>query len=140
MATLKIKNLGGGKLPAYAHDGDAGMDLYSTEDTTLSPGQRHAFGTKIAIEIPIGHVGLIWDKSGLSRNHGIKSMGGVVDSTYRGEIVVTLVNLGAEPYHIGKGDKIAQILIQPVVHAKLEESHELGSSMRGERGFGSTGK
>ena len=77
------------------------------------------------IEIPIGHVGLIWDKSGLSRNHGIKSMGGVVDSTYRGEIVVTLVNLGAEPYHIGKGDKIAQILIQPVVHAKLEESHEL---------------
>jgi len=137
---VKVKNLGGGKLPSYAHDGDAGMDFHSTEDVTLKPGERHAFATKIAIEIPYGHVGLVWDKSGLSRKHGLKSLGGVVDSTYRGEIFITLVNTGTEAYEVKKGDKIAQMLIQKVEHVEIEESDDLSDTQRGDKGFGSTGR
>ncbi len=140
MVKVKVKDLGGGKLPSYAHEGDAGLDFYSTEDVMLAPGERHAFSTKIAMEIPEGHVGLLWDKSGLSRKHGLKSLGGVVDSTYRGEIFVTLVNTGKEAYEVKKGDKIIQMLIQKVEHAELEEAKELNGTARGAGGFGSTGR
>jgi len=137
---IKVKRLGETRLPSYAHEGDAGMDFYSTEDVVLKPGQRHAFATKIAMEIPKGYVGLVWDKSGLSKNSGLKNLGGVVDSTYRGEVIITLVNLGQEEYHVKKGDKIAQMLIQHVEHAAIEESGELEGSVRGHSGFGSTGR
>jgi dUTP pyrophosphatase len=140
VASVKVKRLGETKLPSYAHEGDAGMDFYSTEDYVLKPGERHSFETKIAMEIPHGYVGLVWDKSGISRKQGIKILGGVVDSTYRGEIVMSLVNLGQDPYVVKKGDKIAQMLIQPVEHVKIEEVKELNDSARGEKGFGSTGR
>jgi dUTP pyrophosphatase len=141
VVAVKVRKLGeGAKLPTYSHEGDAGMDFYSAEDVVLKPGERHAFSTQVAVEIPHGCAGLFWDKSGLARNSGIKSMGGVIDSGYRGEIVITLVNLGQEAYHFKKGDRIAQMLIQPVEHAKIEESPELSETGRGTGGFGSTGK
>jgi len=90
--------------------------------------------------IPVGNVGLIWDKSGLSRKQGLKVLGGVIDSGYRGEIVITLINLGNKKYEIKKGDKIAQMLIQPVHSVEIVEVDSLDDTARGEKGFGSSGK
>ncbi len=140
MVKILVKNLGGGKLPSYAHEGDAGMDFCSTEDVILESGKRHAFGTKIAMEIPSGHVGLVWDKSGLSRKQGLKVLGGVVDATYRGEVVITLINLGEESYQVHKGDKIAQMLIQKVESAQIFETDTFSETKRADKGFGSTGR
>lgn len=141
MINLKVKKLqSDAKIPHYAHPYDAGMDLFSSEHMVVPVGQRVLVGTGIAMEIPEGYVGLVWDKSGLSNTHGIKTLGGVIDAGYRGEIKVGLVNLGNEDYVIGTGHKIAQMLIQKIEHPTIALVDELTESVRGEGGFGSTGK
>jgi dUTP pyrophosphatase len=128
------------QLPAVSYAGDAGIDLFSYSDFTLKPGERVSVPTGIKMAIPEGYAGLVWDKSGLAFKRGIKSMGGVVDAGYRGEILVCLVNLSQEVQEINKGDKIAQMLIQPFVSAEIEEGILDADTIRGERGFGSSGK
>ncbi len=138
---VKIKRLHqDAKIPSYAHPGDAGLDLYVAEDITLAPNERAGVPTGIAMEIPDGHVGLIWDKSGLSIKHGLKTLAGVVDSGYRGEVLVGIMNLSDAEYTIRKGEKVAQMIIQKKETIAVEEVDELSSTARGERGFGSTGK
>lgn len=127
------------KIPTYAHDTDAGMDLFAAAEVSLAPGERSQIPTGIALAVPKGFVGLVWDKSGLSHRCGLKTLGGVVDADYRGEIVVGMVNLGEETYVFKEGDKVAQILIQKVEHADLVEVDTLDETIRGEKGFGSTG-
>jgi len=95
--------------------------------------------TGIALAIPSGYVGLIWDKSGIATNHGLKTMAGVIDSGYRGEVKILIHNLSNQPYTVQAGTKIAQMLIQPVVQNEIIEVKDLDDTSRGERGFGSTG-
>ena len=101
-------------LPARAHADDAGLDLFANEALTLEPGMRRTVKTGIALAIPTGYVGLIWDKSSIPHKWGVKTMGGVIDASYRGEVGVIMVNLSEEPYVIEKGAKISQLLIQKV--------------------------
>ncbi len=128
------------KLPTRAKEGDAGVDLYSVESCSIAPSERRAVRTGVAMEIPLGFVGLVWDKSGLAAKGGIKTMGGVIDAGYRGEIQVILSNLGDETHVIAAGDKIAQLLIQHVELFPVEEVSDLSDSERGTDGFGSTGR
>ncbi len=128
------------RLPSYAHVGDAGMDLFATESMMVAVGERVLISTGVAMEIPMGYVGLIWDKSGLSNNHGLKVIGGVIDAGYRGEVKVGIANIGTEDYKIGAGHKVAQMLIQKVEHPQIVEVAELSEAARGDGGFGSTGK
>ncbi len=127
------------KVPSYAHEGDAGMDLFAVLSIDIAPGMRVQVPTGIAVAIEQGYVGLIWDKSGLSHKSGLKTLGGVVDAGYRGEVFVGLINLGNEIYHVEKGAKIAQMLIQEVTHPDIELVDTLDETARGEGGFGSTG-
>lgn len=128
-------------MPTRANPTDAGFDLYALDDSVAWPRKRVLVRTGIAMEIPEGHVGLIWPRSGLAVKHGIDVMAGVVDSGYRGEIKVLLQNTDPDLVHkIHKGDRIAQILIQPIVTPELVEVDDLGESERGADGFGSTGK
>lgn len=127
------------KLPTRACEGDAGLDLYAMEDQVVAPGQRIIIGTGIALRIPFGYAGLIWDKSGIASKSGMKVMGGVIDAGYRGEIKAVLTNLGENSYLIHIGDKIAQILIQKIELPAVEEVEELPPTERNEQGFGSTG-
>lgn len=138
---LKVKKLSpDAVLPSYAHPGDAGMDMYSNETVTIKPGEAVKVKSGVAMEIPEGFVGLMWDKSGLSTNHKIKSLGGVIDSGYRGESLFGLINLGSEPYTIEKGHKVVQMLIQKVERVEIVEVEKLSDTVRGDGGFGSTGK
>lgn len=138
---IKFKKLNENAVaPQYAHSFDAGMDLYCLENISVAPNERVQISTGIAMEIPEGFVGLIWDKSGLSHKSGLKTVGGVVDSEYRGEIKVGMINLSDETYHFEVGHKIAQMLIQKVEQVDLLESDSLSETTRGEGGFGSTGK
>ncbi|MEX0931702.1 MAG: dUTP diphosphatase [Candidatus Paceibacterota bacterium] len=138
---LRIKKLHSDAIiPSYAHEGDAGMDLFSLEKVVIEPNTQVSLATGIALEIPEGYVGLIWDKSGLSHKHRLKTFGGVVDAGYRGEVRIGIMNLSDTSYVFEKGHKIAQMLIQPVVSATITESDNLSDSSRGEGGFGSTGK
>lgn len=138
---IKVKKLHkDAKLPTYAHHGDAGFDLYAIESVSIPVGARVLVGTGIAMEIPDGYVGLIWDKSGLSMVHGLKNLGGVIDAGYRGEIKAGVVNLSDEDYTITVGHKVAQMLIQKVERADIKEVAELSDTSRGHGGFGSTGK
>lgn len=127
------------KVPTYAHESDAGLDLFALESVDILPGKRAQVSTGVAVAVPEGYVGLIWDKSGISQKAGLKTLGGVVDAGYRGEILVGLVNLASETYHIEKGAKIAQMLVQKVEHPELIVVNELEATERGEKGFGSTG-
>ena len=136
---LKVLKMDGAKIPSYAKKGDAGLDLFSNEETVLKSGERKMVKTGIKMEIPEGCVGLIWDKSGLAASKGIKTMGGVIDSGYRGEIQVVLHNLGSEDFVIERGMKIAQIIIQKFEEVEVEEVEVLSESERGENNFGSTG-
>lgn len=138
---LRIKKLReDATVPVYAHEKDAGLDLYAAQDTTIPPGERVLIGTGIAIEIPDGFVGLVWDKSGIANNHGLKTLGGVIDAGYRGEVKVGIINLSTTDYLLNAGHKIAQILIQKVEHMNIREVAELSHTVRGDGGFGSTGK
>jgi dUTP pyrophosphatase len=137
---LKVKRIHkDAKLPSYGHVGDAGLDLFSVMDCVLKGGEARAISTGIQVSIPEGHVGLIWDKSGISLKN-IHRLAGVVDSGYRGEIKVVMTNLSTEAFSIEKGMKIAQMLIQPVSRVKVVDSGDLEETTRGEDGFGSTGK
>jgi dUTP pyrophosphatase len=127
-------------IPKYAHPGDAGMDLYSLEDKILKSKERYGFNTGLSIEIPDGFVGLIWEKSGLAVKEGLMVLGGVIDSGFRGEIGIILFNSSNKTIRIEKNQKIAQLLIQPIITAKIREVTKLSDTSRGEGRFGSTGK
>ena len=127
------------KLPDYGHQGDAGLDLFACIRMELKPLAPAAVPTGIQMAVPDGFAGLIWDKSGLSLQ-GVHRLAGVVDAGYRGEVKVVLVNLSRETIVIEKGMKIAQMLIQPVAGVTIEETRELDKTVRGEGGFGSTGR
>jgi dUTP pyrophosphatase len=129
-------------MPKYALPGDAGFDLYVGEKISIAPGDRAAINTGYKMEIPDGCVGIIYEKSGLSFKHGIITYGNVIDSGYRGEVRVGVMNLGKEAYTFEPGNKVAQMIIHSYEEVKFEEvkDGELSSSDRGERGFGSTGK
>lgn len=127
------------KLPTRAHPDDAGLDFYAAEECVLAPGERRALKTGIALAIPSGYAGLFWDKSGLASKAGLKTMGGVIDASYRGEVQVIAANLSDMPYAVQKGSKIAQLLIQKVELPEICEVSELDDTIRGEGGFGSTG-
>lgn len=138
---LQVKKLHkNAKIPTYGYDGDAGCDLFALETITLKPGERVQVKTGIAIELPQGYTGLIWDKSGLSHIQGLKVLGGVFDAGYQGEWLIGVANLGEESYTFKAGDKVAQALIQPVIQATFEEIDSFKESSRGSNGFGSTGK
>ncbi len=138
--TLKAKKLHpDALLPKYALANDAGMDFYANETLVLPPQERKLVSTGIALAIPQGYVGLIWDKSGIALKHGLKVMAGVIDSGYRGEIKILLHNLSSQPFTIERGKKIAQMLIQPIERKNIVEVDELDETPRGEGGFGSTG-
>ena len=126
-------------LPKYAGPREAGMDFHANKETVLQPNERKLISTGIAMAIPEGYVGLLWDRSGLAAKKGLKTMGGVIDSTYRGEIGVIMHNLSKQEFIIEKGMRIAQMLIQPVEQRELKEVDELDETERGEGGFGSTG-
>ncbi|GBE16406.1 deoxyuridine 5'-triphosphate nucleotidohydrolase [bacterium BMS3Abin15] len=128
-------------LPVFAHPGDAGLDLYSIENIELKPGDRMLCGTGIGMKIPDNYTGLIWDRSGLAVKEGIISIAGVVDSGYRGEIKVALVNLGQNSYEIKRGEKIAQMIIQKFEKPEFIEADKWDDkeTSRGEGSFGSTG-
>jgi dUTP pyrophosphatase len=127
------------KLPTRAHAGDAGYDLYANDYYSITPYSQALVATGIKMAIPDGHVGLIWDKSGLAAE-GIKTMGGVIDSGYRGEIKVVVKNLNELDFNIVPGQKIAQIIIQEYKDFPLEEEPIDGKTSRADGGFGSTGK
>ena len=130
-------------LPSRAHGGDAGLDLYANEAAHIGPGERWSVGTGIALEIPDGHAGLVMPRSGLARRHGISLVNGpgLIDAGYRGEVRVLLLNTDpAEIFRVQPGDRIAQLVIAPIVLAEPIEVEALVESDRGEGGFGSTGR
>jgi dUTP pyrophosphatase len=128
------------QIPTYAHIGDAGADVYSVAEVTLQPSDRAAIPTGLAVDIPLGYEIQVRPKSGLALKHGIAVLNspGTVDAGYRGEIQVIVINLGKEAYTFAKGQKIAQLILKPVIQAQYIEG-ELGTSDRGVGGFGSTG-
>ncbi len=133
----------GAVLPRYMTDGAAGMDLASAADgpITIAPGERLGVPTGWSMELPAGFEAQVRPRSGLSLKHGVTVVNapGTIDSDYRGEIVVLLVNLGQQPYVIAPGDRVAQMVIAPVSHAAIEETVELSATARGSGGFGHTG-
>ena len=129
-------------LPAYAHEGDAGLDLYSAENRTLQPLERALIATGIAVAIPEGHAGFVLPKSGLAIKRGLSVVNapGLIDSHYRGEIKIIAINMDANmAIEITRGEKIAQLVIQRVERVELVEVASLNETVRGEGGFGSTG-
>jgi dUTP pyrophosphatase len=138
---LKVKLLTPDAIaPRYAHDGDAGFDVFSCEDYTLQPGERHAFKLGFATELEPGYVCLVWDRSGLAAKQGLTNLAGVIDSGYRGEYAVVVLNTSNQPVAVSKGDRIAQMLVQPVQRVDITVVDELADSNRSSGGFGSTGK
>jgi dUTP pyrophosphatase len=141
---VRIKRLAHGAdldLPGYATAGAAGMDVVSAEDLTLAAGARHAVATGLAVAIPPGYEIQVRPRSGLALRHGISvpNSPGTIDSDYRGELKVILINHGSEAFEIRRGDRIAQLVLAPVTQASWLEVEELDETARGEGGFGSTG-
>lgn len=128
-------------LPAYATDGAAGMDVVSAEDVTIPPGGRHAVATGLALAIPPGYEIQVRPRSGLALKHGITvpNTPGTIDSDYRGELKVILINHGAQAFQILRGDRVAQLVLAPVTRAGWVEVEHLDETARGQGGFGSTG-
>jgi dUTP pyrophosphatase len=129
-------------LPSYGRAGDAGLDLVAADDVSLGPGERAAVPTGVAVTIPTGFAGFVHARSGRALSEGLALVNapGLIDSGYRGEIKVIVVNLDpSSQVHIKRGDKVAQLVIQPVAEVQLDEVEELPQSDRGEGGFGSTG-
>ena len=141
MLKIKIKKVSDVKTPSYAHKGDSGVDLYAAEDYLLKPMERKLIRTGIKIEIPHGYEAQVRPKSGLAVEHGISHANsvGTIDSGYRGEIKVPVINFGDKPYKIEKGKKIGQMVFAKVEEAVFEEVEELNETTRNEGGFGSTG-
>ena len=144
MIDILLKRLPHGEglpAPAYATPGAAGMDVVAAEELILTPGARHAVATGFAVAIPEGYEVQVRPRSGLALRHGVTCLNtpGTIDSDYRGEVKVILANLGAEPFPINRGDRIAQLVPAPVLHARLVDAAELDDTARGSGGFGSTG-
>ena len=141
--TLRVRRLDArATLPTRAHSGDAGLDLYALEEGVIAPGQRGSVRTGIAVEIPDGEAGLVLPRSGLAARHGIALVNapGLIDSGYRGEIRVLLLNTDpSAPFEIASGDRIAQLVLVKVQTPEVEEVEELAVSERGAGGFGSSG-
>ncbi len=136
---IKVKRISKtAKLPTFAHSGDAGMDIFSNETVKIKPNHRAIVKTGIKMELPKGFVALVWDKSGIAKN-GLSTIGGVIDSGYRGEYKIMLHNISSKDYTINIGDKIAQILIQKVYAPEIIETNSLSKTKRSDSGFGSTG-
>ena len=141
---IAVKRLPHGEgldLPAYATAGAAGMDVLSAEDVTLEPGARHAVATGLAMAIPQGYEIQVRPRSGLALKHGITvpNTPGTIDSDYRGELKIILINHGRDPFPIARGDRVGQLVLAPVVQGAWEEVAELDATDRGSGGFGSTG-
>ena len=141
---VEVKRLPHGQgldLPAYATSGAAGMDVVSAEDVTIPPGARHPVATGLSVAIPEGYEIQVRPRSGLAFKHGITvpNTPGTIDSDYRGELKVLLINHGSEPFAIARGDRVAQLVLAPVTRAAWLEVEELDATQRGEGGFGSTG-
>ncbi len=138
---IKMQKVADVPTPSYAHKGDAGVDLYSAEDCVLKPMERKLIPTGLKLEIPYGYEGQVRPKSGLAMNHGITHANavGTIDSSYRGEIKVPVINLSTEAYRIERGKKIGQIIFAKVEEAVFEEAGQLSETTRSENGFGSTG-
>ena len=130
----------GGSLPEYSSAGAAGADLRASEAVTIAPGGRATVPTAVRLQIPPGHVGLVWPRSGLAVRHGIDTLAGVIDSDYRGEVRVVLVNHGDVHFRIERGDRIAQLLVQRVERAAFRAVASIDDTDRGRGGFGSTGR
>lgn len=144
MIELRIKLLDAGlPMPRYQHAGDAGLDLPSRVDYVLEPGERAMIPTGIAVAIPPGYAGFVLPRSGLASRHGIALVNspGLVDSGYRGEMSIVIINTDKhEAFHIKRGDRIAQLVIQKVEEVTLIQVDELDDTSRGAGGFGSTGR
>jgi dUTP diphosphatase len=131
------------RIPSRAHEGDAGLDLYAAESARIEPGARAAVATGIAVEIPPAHAGLVLPRSGLAARHGIALVNapGLIDSGYRGEVKVLLLNTDRDnAFEVGPGDRVAQLVLSPVVESEPVEVDELEASVRGAGGFGSSGR
>jgi dUTP pyrophosphatase len=142
MSTLKVKRLSAAAtLPSYARPGDAGLDLYAAVSVQLAPGERKLIGTGISIELPPNTEGNVRPRSGLALKHGISVLNspGTIDSGYRGEVGVILINHGQARFDIEPGMKIAQLVVAPCLSVDVEETRDLADSARGQGGFGSTG-
>lgn len=140
MTTLKFQKLTkDATAPEKKDAADAGIDIFTNETHTLKPGETYAYGTGIATSFSKGYVALIWDRSGLG-SKSIHRLAGVIDSGYRGEWKVILVNLSKKAYKIQAGDKIAQCVFQKVESVKIQEVKSLTTSKRGKKGFGSSGR
>jgi dUTP pyrophosphatase len=141
--TLKVRRLDArAVLPTRAYPGDAGLDLYALDEQRLGPGERASVGTGISVEIPEDQAGLVLPRSGLAARHGIAIVNapGLIDSGYRGEIRVLLLNTDrTEPFTLSAGDRIAQLVLVRVETPAVEEVDELALSERGAGGFGSSG-
>lgn len=139
----RLPHAAGLPLPAYATDGAAGADLCAAveRELVIAPGERAAVATGLILEIPAGYEGQVRPRSGLAIRRGLTVVNapGTIDSDYRGELMVLLVNLGAEPVAVGRGDRIGQLIIAPVSRARFTEADALNASDRGAGGFGSTG-
>jgi len=143
MIEIKVKRLPNGDgltLPAYGSEHAVGLDVVSAEELTLPPGARHPVKTGIAMAIPHGYEVQVRSRSGLAVRHGITCLTGTIDSDYRGEVMVVLVNHGQEPFAIQRGDRIAQLVPAPVLKAGFAEVDDLEETARGLGGFGSTGR
>ncbi len=138
----RLPHFAGLTLPDYATEGAAGMDVLAAEDVTLAPGARHAVATGLSVAIPPGYEIQVRPRSGLALKHGISvpNAPGTIDSDYRGELKVILINLGHGAFEVRRGDRIAQLVLAPVVRAGWLEVDELDETARGEGGFGSTGR
>lgn len=137
---LKVKKLHSeAKLPTKGHPGDAGLDFFALEEVRFAPGKQARVSTGVAVEIPAGCVGLIWDKSSISFNFGLKIMGGVIDASYRGEIIMNLLNVTDNEVVLPKGHKVAQMIIQKFEDCDIVEVGELSDTVRGDGREGSTG-
>ena len=141
IAVQRLANGAGLPLPAYATGGAAGMDVVSAEDVSIAPGDRHAVATGFALAIPTGFEIQVRPRSGLALKHGVTvpNTPGTIDSDYRGELKVILINHGSESFAVRRGDRIAQLVLAPVVQARWNEVDELDQTARGAGGFGSTG-
>ena len=128
-------------LPSYATPGAAGLDIRAAEDVDIEPGDRAAVGTGMRLEIPEGFEGQVRPRSGIALKHGVTLLNspGTVDSDYRGEVRVIMINLGNEKFSVRRGDRIGQIVFAPCARAKIEETGELSGTSRSSGGFGSTG-
>jgi dUTP pyrophosphatase len=137
----RLPHFEGLELPAYATEGAAGMDVLAAEDVTLAPGARHAVATGLAVAIPHGFEIQVRPRSGLALKHGVTvpNTPGTIDSDYRGELKVIMINHGTQPFDIRRGDRIAQLVLAPVLQATWLKVDELDETLRGEGGFGSTG-